>query len=254
MGFTVASFGSIPPEDTVRRNLVVLLVDASGSMGEPGSSPGRRKIDDLNDALEDFVTTHMHEEPKLQINGEIAIGAFSGDELRWLELGDPVVDGSPFHFARYVTNAPKLGANGATPMGKAIEAALQAIEQRKDDLSSGGLEHEYRPNVFLLTDGKPTDSVDKARRLLHEEESAKGVLFFALGTADADERQLLSIADKRNYYSLRSKPIAWYLKFVSKSLRRQAGRSSSDEAEAIYDDIADVVSKSDEVDRLLDGQ
>jgi uncharacterized protein YegL len=189
----VGAFGSIPPEDTVRRNLVVLLVDASGSMGGPGASPGQRKIDELNDALTEFLTTHMHEEAKLEINGEIAIGAFSGDELRWLELGDPVVDDSPFRFARYVTRAPKLGANGATPMGKAIESALQAIEQRKDDLSSGGLEHEYRPNVFLLTDGQPTDSIDKARRLLHDEESAKGILFFALGTADANERQLLSL-------------------------------------------------------------
>lgn len=227
-----AANAALPPERQTSRNLVVLLLDASGSMLEAGPSRRGSRIDDLNHALQTFAREDMHDIPQLESNGEIAIGVFRGERFAWLDLdaGD-VRPPPPFAFAAYVHSIPPITAAGSTPMNLAISAALEAIGERKLSLSLEGRTHESRPIVFLLTDGQPTEPMREALVALREAERTKAVLFFALGTGNARSEWLELIAPEA-HYPLKNRPLRSYLEFVSTSMSAIAG--IDDSAEAIY--------------------
>jgi uncharacterized protein YegL len=80
---------------------------------------------------------------------------------------------------------PLLTADGMTPMGEAIEYALDLLEKRKATYRENGIQY-YRPWIFMITDGAPTDSWGKAARRLREAELDNKLLFFAVGVEGAD--------------------------------------------------------------------
>ncbi len=61
---------------------------------------------------------------------------------------------------------PHLHASGDTPMGAAIEQGYRWSDARKQVYRQSGI-ISYRPWVFLITDGDPTDSWKHAASLIH---------------------------------------------------------------------------------------
>jgi uncharacterized protein YegL len=147
---------------------VVLLLDTSGSMkGAP--------IDELRDGLAAFKS-EIEQDELAALRVEVAIVGFGGDAK--LVQDFVTVD---------QLDLPPLVADGQTPMGAAIELALDRLEARKSEYRAAGIQY-YRPWVFLLTDGEPTDGVrwqDAARRV-HDAESARRLAFFAVGVGQAN--------------------------------------------------------------------
>jgi uncharacterized protein YegL len=82
-------------------------------------------------------------------------------------------------------DAPVLTTKGNTPMGAAIEHGLQMLESQKLIYRNAGIPH-YRPWIFLITDGGPTDSWQNAARLVHEGEAKNKFQFFAVGVQGAN--------------------------------------------------------------------
>ena len=108
-------------------------------------------------------------------------------------------------------DAPTLTPKGNTPMGGAIEHGLQMLEAQKAIYKSNGIPH-YRPWVFLITDGGPTDAWENAARLVHEGEVKKKFKFFAVGVGQAnfDVLKRISVSEPIALKGLRFRDLfAW---------------------------------------------
>jgi len=88
---------------------------------------------------------------------------------------------------------PFLAAQGDTPMGAAIKQGLDMVRHRKDEYQAKGVSC-YRPWVFLITDGSPTDEWQSAADAVREGEASKSFAFFAVGVQGANMDVLKQIS------------------------------------------------------------
>jgi uncharacterized protein YegL len=112
-----------------------------------------------------------------------------------ITFGGSVQTVVPFVTAHEFT-PPTLTANGETPMGASILQAIETVTERKRKYKQNGL-HYYRPWIFLITDGEPTDSWQTAAAQVHEGEKNKSFAFFAVGVEGADFDILRQISTRQ---------------------------------------------------------
>ena len=152
----------------------VLLLDVSSSMsGKPVAALNQGLAAFARDVSGDAVASQRVEVAIVTFGGEVATAQ------DFVTVGD--------------FEPSTLKAGGWTPMGQAIERALDMVDERKALYRENGIVY-YRPWVFLITDGHPTDSWDEAARRVHEAEAAGRVAFFAVGVEGADMEILSKIA------------------------------------------------------------
>jgi uncharacterized protein YegL len=159
----------------------VLLLDTSGSMkGE--------RIAALNEGLQTF-RDDLGRDALASRRVEVAVVTFGG-EVRVMQDFVTVDDFQP----------PLLEPAGLTPMGSAIERALDLLDARKGQYKTNGVAY-YRPWAFLVTDGapegEPEEVIRRAARRVRAEEAAGRVAFFVVGVEGADMSQLTGLGTRR---------------------------------------------------------
>ena len=154
----------------------VLLLDVSGSMqGDP--------IRELNDGLAVYKD-ELAADSLAAKRVEVALVTFGG-QVNVVSSFSTVEQFAP----------PTLVASGDTPMGAAITQGLDLLRGRKEEYRANGIAF-YRPWVFLITDGGPTDEWKPAAARVKEGESQKSFAFFSVGVQGARMDVLSQISSR----------------------------------------------------------
>jgi uncharacterized protein YegL len=175
----------------------VLVLDTSGSMqGQP--------IEELNEGLAQFKRELLTDEMATK-RVEVAVIGFG-----------PVQVLASFATPDAFT-PPTLVAEGDTPMGAAIQHAIALVEQRKQEYKQYGIAY-YRPWIFLITDGEPTDQYSDAIQALRDGLRRKNFEFFAVGVKGANMNVLKQMSGERPPLTLKGLQFREMFRWLSNSL------------------------------------
>ncbi len=125
----------------MRRLPIYILLDTSGSMhGEP--------IEAVNNGMQMLVST-LRNDPYALESAHLSVITFNSTAQEVMPLTELAV-----------FQAPTLTASGCTAMGEALTLLSQKIET---DLvkTTSSQKGDWKPLVFIMTDGMPTDDLQK---------------------------------------------------------------------------------------------
>jgi uncharacterized protein YegL len=186
----------------------VLLLDVSGSMGG-------QPILELNEGLTVY-------------KDELAADALASKrvEVAVVTFGGIVQTACDFTTADAFF-PPNLVATGDTPMGAAVSQAVDMVHERKQIYRASGIAY-YRPWIFLITDGAPTDEWQTAAKRVIEGETSKAFSFFAVGVEGAN-MEILKQMSKREPLRLKGLRFRDLFQWLSNSQQSVSRSTPGDE-------------------------
>ena len=128
------------------RIAICLCLDTSASMlGHP--------IRELNSGMRLFYKT-LQQNSDSRYAADIAVVTFGCEGVLCVQNFAQLYEG---------ISPPVLKADGKTPMGEAINLALDLIEERRHDYWELDIRH-YHSRLIIMADGKPNGSAEELRR------------------------------------------------------------------------------------------
>lgn len=160
--------GALDKEQTGGVKLPICLVlDKSGSMVEKVG--GIVKIEELNKNVLDFIEIIKNDSVASRIT-DLAIIGVGG-------MSPEIISGyTSIHKLKF----KPLSAWGRTPLGEAVNMALDLLEKRKAYYKSSGIEN-YKPIMLLMSDGEPTDQYRYAAQRMTENVLDNKIKIFPVG-------------------------------------------------------------------------
>jgi uncharacterized protein YegL len=154
----------------------VLLLDTSGSMA--GTS-----IQELNQAVKLFKEKVVLDEMAKR-TVDISIVTFNST-VKVVQPFVPVMEMDSVH----------LEADGSTAMGQGIVTAVELIKQRNRLYAELGTP-AYKPWIFLVSDGEPSDDMTQAITLVKKEEQKGKLKMIALGVQGYSKKVFSSFTNR----------------------------------------------------------
>ena len=120
-------------------------------------------------------------------------------------------------------NVPQFYADGETPMGEAVNMALDCLEKRKQEYKDKGVDY-FQPWLVLMTDGEPNGSqaeLDRAILRTKELANTKKLTIFPIGIGDEADMGILSeFSPKRSPLKLKGTNFRAFFQWLSQSVSR----------------------------------
>lgn len=181
----------------MRRLPVYLVIDTSGSMfGEP--------IEAVKNGLQMLITS-LRQDPYALETAYVSVLTFSSEARQLV----PLTELSQFQ-------SPELTASGTTAMGEALVLLSDCI---KREVQKGTAEQkgDWKPVVFLLSDGAPTDDLNPGLKALATVKTGTFVCCAAGQSADTSSLKRISEIVV-NLDTADSNSIKSFFKWVSSSI------------------------------------
>jgi uncharacterized protein YegL len=197
----------------------VFLLDTSGSMSTNDAigklNEGLRifKSQTVNDVAFDEHTKSCIDVAMISFGPDVAIHGIDGRIFK----GNEPFDMANVFVPVSVMNPPVLTAEGGTPMGGAIDRALDLIAQQKARYNDFGTPY-FRPWIFCITDGEPNDDYQAAAQRLKRMENDTKVLGYCIGVEGFNKSAMATIFNSERIFELDNLDFPGLFKFVSSSL------------------------------------
>ena len=188
-------------ENPTARCACALLLDVSLSMS---GSP----IQELNAGVLQLIEELQRDD---FASYAIEVGVFT--------FGSEVREALPFTPAYQIKEFEQLRAYGGTPMGEAVELAIDRLTERKKEYQKAGVSY-YQPWVVLMSDGGPTDDWKDAARKLRAMAEARKVAVLAVGIGEGASLDILSQFSTRPAKALPGLKFREFFQWLSQSMER----------------------------------
>jgi len=255
-------WAEVDPESATERALVVVLADVSASMRKTvqvtteltgtKTQIETTRIDLLKDGLGSMLSldseVSMHEAKDFDGIAEFALGVFPSHPkdqqvVEWIDFPGARRTSAPFFYGKDVVHMPIdfPAPRGLTPFGEALAETLDLIESRRKAIRDQEGLTVRRPILFLVTDGEPNNTKYKSIiPKLRAAEDARHLLFFTIGTYEADREILLELAPKSSY-DLHGRPLSKLIEFLSTTMGQAMTTDPNASADEIYDGLGNRV-------------
>jgi uncharacterized protein YegL len=130
---------------------------------------------------------------------------------------------TPFITADCFQPPALTAADKRTSLGEGINLALDLLEQRRQQYRANGVA-AFRPWVFLITDGAPTDEWQLAAARVRKGEAAQGFNFFPIGVegANFDVLRALCVRQPLRLKGLRFRDLFLWVSQSQRSVSRSS--------------------------------
>ncbi len=161
----------------MRRLPVYLLLDTSGSMaGAP--------IQALRLGVEQFKK-EVEGDPFAKESVYVGMITFGG-EAEFVTKG--LISFEDF-YSKFPTDS--LSANGQTPLGQAFWLLVESLDKDVKSSIKGGEKGDWKPLVYILTDGEPTDEWRQPREVILNRQTKRVINVLTVGCGPRINQQNL---------------------------------------------------------------
>lgn len=188
-------------ENPTARCACALVLDTSSSMaGAP--------ITELNSGVAQFMDALRSDD---FASYAVEVGVFT--------FGGAVTEELSFTPAYQISGNPLLMASGGTPMGQAVDLAIERLESRKHEYKRAGVSY-YQPWLVLMSDGAPTDEWKATARRLCDLSEKRKITVLSIGIGASASLEVLGQFSSRPAKTLAGIKFREFFQWLSQSMVR----------------------------------
>ena len=217
---------------------ICLCLDVSGSMdriiGGETRATGRTAVIDgktwniveggitaiqsMRDGVQSFYDALL-EDDVTRYSAEVCVVTFGGNSPKLIMDFDSLDNQVDYRREKISS----LEAIGGTPMGEAVNMALDCLERAKKYYKDQGIDY-FQPWLVLMTDGEPNGAVTELERAIartNELANNRKLAIFPIGIGDeADMKCLARFSPKRPTLRLKGMNFRDFFEWLSRSVER----------------------------------
>lgn len=190
--------------DPSTRLAVCIVVDSSESMNEDN------KLYELEQGIKSFYEA-VRKDDLASNTVEICVITFGKGVEQIIQFAS--LKRQKEQFKRMM-----LKAQGESPIGEALEAGLEMLDERKKKYKQIGVQY-YQPWMILMTDGQPTDDVKKAAAKITEKITNRELTFFPIAIGYGCNIEILKKISPRAPLRLKGLNFREFFVWLGKSVR-----------------------------------